>query len=150
MNKFLVMLSMLTLMSCKSDLSKPSPFIEQQKMENILYDFALLYSIESVSAYSREEDSIRKIDINSLYKKYDIDSLTFVTNNRYYVELEDGVYNQMQNNILVRLEAAKVIADSLYSKLEANKENDTLNKTSLDDIEQLKLEKIDSVQTGKK
>lgn len=122
MNRFLVILTVLILMSCKNSTTKPTPFIEQKKMEDILYDMAVLYSIESVSAYSRE-DTLKKINVSAIYKKYDIDSLTFVSNNRYYVELGDGVYNKMQNNILGRLEAAKVVADSLYNKFEANKED---------------------------
>lgn len=146
MNKFLVILTALIFMSCKDSATKPTPFIEQQKMEDILYDMALLYSIESVGAYSRE-DTLKKINVSALYKKYDIDSLTFVSNNRYYVELEDGVYNKMQNNILARLEAAKVVADSLYSKHEAKKEEEEVNA---DVLPQLEVEKNDSVQIQKK
>ncbi|MDM1367761.1 DUF4296 domain-containing protein [Myroides marinus] len=146
MNRFLVILTVLILMSCKNSTTKPTPFIEQKKMEDILYDMAVLYSIESVSAYSRE-DTLKKINVSAIYKKYDIDSLTFVSNNRYYVELGDGVYNKMQNNILGRLEAAKVVADSLYNKFEANKED---QKAIEDALPQLEAEKTDSVQIQKK
>ncbi|MDM1360058.1 DUF4296 domain-containing protein [Myroides marinus] len=146
MNRFLVILTVLILMSCKNSTTKPTPFIEQKKMEDILYDMAVLYSIESVSAYSRE-DTLKKINVSAIYKKYDIDSLTFVSNNRYYVELGDGIYNKMQNNILARLEAAKVVADSLYNKFEANKED---QKAIEDALPQLEAEKTDSVQIQKK
>lgn len=146
MNKFFVILTVFILMSCKDSATKPTPFIEEKKMENILYDMALLYSIENVSAYSRE-DTLKKVNVAAIYKKYDIDSLTFVSNNRYYVELGGGVYNKMQNNILVRLEAAKVIADSLYNKSEVEKESKELN---LDALPKLEAEKIDSVQIQKK
>lgn len=151
MNKFLVILSVLILISCKGDLTKPSPFIEEQKMENILYDMAILYSIESVSAYTRE-DTLKRMDVSSIYNKYDIDSLTFVTNNRYYVELEDGVYYKMQNNILARLEAAKVVVDSLHSKQEESKEIKSLEVEELKvgDTLQSVIKKIDNVQIQKK
>ncbi|MEK6510370.1 DUF4296 domain-containing protein [Myroides odoratimimus] len=146
MNKYLVILAVFILMSCKNDVVKPSPFIEQQKMEDILYDMALLYSIESVSAYSRE-DTLKRLDVNSIFKKYDIDSLAFVSNNRYYVELGDGMYHSMQNNILSRLEAAKVVADSLLSKSQ-EEPKDELKKEDLklDDTLKLDREKIDSLQ----
>ncbi|MDM1396337.1 DUF4296 domain-containing protein [Myroides odoratimimus] len=142
MNKYLAILAVFILMSCKSDVVKPSPFIEQQKMEDILYDMALLYSIESVSAYSRE-DTLKRLNVNAVFKKYDIDSLTFVSNNRYYVELGGGVYHTIQNNILSRLEAAKVVADSLLSKSqeELNKE-----EIKLDDTVQSDQEKNDSLR----
>lgn len=146
MNRFLVILTVLIFMSCKDNATKPTPFIEEKKMENILYDMALLYSIENVSAYSRE-DTLKKVNVAAIYKKYDIDSLTFVSNNRYYVELGDGVYNKMQNSILARLEAAKVIADSLYSKSEAEKESKELN---VDALQKLEVEKIDSVRIQRK
>lgn len=142
MNKYLAILAVFILMSCKSDVVKPSPFIEQQKMEDILYDMALLYSIESVSAYSRE-DTLKRLNVNAVFKKYDIDSLTFVSNNRYYVELGGGVYHTIQNNILSCLEAAKVVADSLLSKSqeELNKE-----EIKLDDTVQSDQEKNDSLR----
>lgn len=146
MKKFLVILTVLILMSCKDSATKPTPFIEQQKMEDILYDMAVLYSIENVSAYSRE-DTLKRINVNAIYKKYAIDSLTFISNNRYYVELGDGVYNKMQNNILARLEAAKVVADSLYSKYEGRNEEAEINT---DALPQLEAEKIDSVRIQRK
>lgn len=123
MNKFLVVLSALVLGSCSSDLKKPTPFIEEQKMEEILFDMSLLYSIESVSAYARE-DSLPRIDINSVLKKYDIDSLTFVTNNKYYIELKEGVYHNMQENINKKLEALKIVTDSLITKEQEDKDQE--------------------------
>lgn len=151
MNKFFVLFTVFALMACKGDLTKPSPFIEEKQMEDILYDMALLYSIESVSAYTRE-DTLKKLDVNSIYKKYDIDSLTFVTNNRYYVELEEGIYYKIQNNILARLEANKVVADSLFKKLEGDKEEVSLEAVELkvNDTLQSVVKKIDSVRIQKK
>ena len=150
MNKFFVLFTVFALIACGSDVTKPSPFIEEKQMEDILYDMALLYSIEGVSAYTRE-DTLKKLDVNSIYKKYDIDSLTFVTNNRYYVELDGGVYHQMQNNILARLEASKVVVDSLF-KLESGEEKDSLESVELkaNDTLQAVVKKIDSVQIQKK
>ncbi len=129
MNKFLVVLAALALGSCSNELKKPTPFIEEQKMENILFDMSLLYSIESVSAYARE-DSLPQIDINSVLKKYDIDSLTFVNNNKYYIELKEGVYHNMQENISKKLEALKIVTDSLIvqEQEQQDKEKDEVRK----------------------
>ncbi|WP_158210016.1 DUF4296 domain-containing protein [Myroides phaeus] len=129
MNKFLVILAALVLGSCSNEAKKPTPFIEEQKMEDILFDMSLLYSIESVSAYSRE-DSMPQLNMNSILKKYDIDSLTFVENNKYYIELKEGVYHNMQENINRKLEALKVETDSLIAKEEEekDKEDDIIRK----------------------
>lgn len=147
MNKFLVVLAALVLGSCSNELKKPTPFIEEQKMEEILFDMSLLYSIESVSAYARE-DSLPQIDMNSVLKKYDIDSLTFVENNKYYIELKDGVYHNMQENISKKLEKLKVVTDSLIAKEQDDKDQELeIIKKKLEEKLQEKKEKLNSQPT---
>lgn len=147
MNKFLVVLAALVLGSCSNELKKPTPFIEEQKMEEILFDMSLLYSIESVSAYARE-DSLPQIDMNSVLKKYDIDSLTFVENNKYYIELKDGVYHNMQENISKKLEKLKVVTDSLIAKEQDDKDQELeIIKKKLEEKLQEKEEKLNSQPT---
>lgn len=99
------------LFSCQKEISKPNPFIEQSKMEDILYDVALLYGMQTTNSFV--SDTVRKIQMKDVFEKYNIDSLAFTENNRYYVLLKKGVYFDMQNRVMERLKKEKVRTDSL-------------------------------------
>ena len=101
----------LSLFSCQKDINKPNPFIEQSKMEDILYDMALLYGMQTTNSFAT--DTVQTIQINDVFEKYQIDSLTFTTNNHYYVMLKKGVYLDMQNRVMERLKKEKERIDSL-------------------------------------
>lgn len=109
------------MVSCGKELKKPTPFIEQQLMKDIMYDFSLVSAIEGTSAYYT--DTVPKINVVSVLNKYGIDSLTYVQNNEYYLNLEDGTYLKMQTEVKERLEEQKVLMDSLVKK-----ENDALQE----------------------
>ncbi|EHQ42206.1 DUF4296 domain-containing protein [Myroides odoratus] len=106
----------LLLFSCQKDLDKPNPFIEQSKMEDILYDVALLYGMQTTNAFV--SDTVKAVQIKDIFDKYQIDSLTFTANNRYYVKLKKGVYFDMQTRVMNRLKKDKEGMDSLLSKKE--------------------------------
>lgn len=106
----------LLLLSCQKDMNKPNPFIEQSKMEDILYDMALLYGMQATNSFAT--DTVKTIQVNDVFEKYQIDSLTFTTNNRYYVMLKKGVYLDMQNRVMDRLKKEKERIDSLLPKKE--------------------------------
>ncbi len=118
MKKMVLLCCLLSLISCKKELEKPKNFIEKDKMTDVLYDMALLNGMESMGAfYADTTASI--ITASSILKKYKIDSLTFVENNRYYIELEDESYFQIQEAIKKRLEVKK---EQLNKELEAEQE----------------------------
>ncbi|MDR0224302.1 MAG: DUF4296 domain-containing protein [Myroides odoratus] len=106
----------LLLFSCQKDLDKPNPFIEQSKMEDILYDVALLYGMQTTNAFV--SDTVKAVQIKDIFDKYQIDSLTFTANNRYYVKLKKGVYFDMQTRVMDRLKKEKERMDSLLPKKE--------------------------------
>lgn len=106
--------------SCKQKIEKPQPFIEQTRMTDIMFDMALLYGIEGTSVYYT--DTITKIDMQSILRKYEIDSMAFVDNTKYYIELEDGVFLKMQEEIIRRLESQKEVVDSLLNVKEGDLE----------------------------
>ncbi|MDR2222180.1 MAG: DUF4296 domain-containing protein [Flavobacteriaceae bacterium] len=112
---FLLLTITLLLYSCNKNEDKPSPFIEEDKMENILYDVAILYGMQSTYG-GGTSDTIKQIDMKSIFKKYDIDSITFTKNNRYYVGLDNLIYFKMQNRIMKRLEEQRNAVDTLLSK----------------------------------
>jgi len=103
----------LLLIACQDETQKPNPFIEEDKMEAILYDVALLYGIQTTSAFSN--DNVTAFNMSDIFQKYDIDSLSFANNNKYYMQLKKNVYYAMQNRVLDRLVAQQKIADSISS-----------------------------------
>lgn len=136
MKKIIAFLGLILTVACGTKNEKPSPFIEKDKMTDILYDFSVLSGIDAVSAYYT--DTIPTINVASILHKYQIDSLTFVTNNQYYISLEDATYFEIQEEIKRRLEAQKTVVDSLIAKTVEEQssdpsklKNDTLKK--LDD-----------------
>ncbi|WP_060873923.1 DUF4296 domain-containing protein [Myroides odoratus] len=106
----------LLLFSCQKDVDKPNPFIEESKMEDILYDVALLYGMQTTNSFA--SDTVKTVQIKDVFDKYQIDSLTFTTNNRYYVTLKKGVYFDMQTRVMERLKKDKERIDSLLPKKE--------------------------------
>lgn len=144
MKKMVLLCCLLSLISCKKELEKPKKFIEKDKMTDVLYDMALLNAMENMGAfYADTAASI--ITASSILKKYKIDSLTFVENNRYYIELEDESYFQIQEDIKKRLEVKK---EQLNKVLEAEQEKVKL-KEEEDKVKEvktnLKLSKLSKV-----
>lgn len=124
MRTLFLLIGVLLLNSCKDESVKPSPFLSEDTMVDMLYDLSLLTAIEGVSAYY--SDTIDKIEVRSILNKYEIDSLAYVQNNEYYMGLEGGVYLAMQNEVKRRLEEQKVLVDTLVSQ--KDKEEMGLNK----------------------
>lgn len=130
----LILLMAVTIMSCDRGVKKPTPLIEKDKMENILYDIALLYGAYNVNVY--RNDSVPQVDINSVLAKYKIDSLTFAENNQYYINLNKGVYLEMQTNIEQRIDKNIAIIDSLNNlPLETEVKIDSLSIQKTDTIQ---------------
>lgn len=106
--------------SCEEKLEKPTPFLDQKTMKDLMYDFSLLSAIEGVSAYYT--DTVAKINGTSVLNKYGIDSLTYAKNSEYYLNLDGGIYLAMQLEVKEQLEAEKVVMDSLVKKENEEKE----------------------------
>lgn len=113
--------------ACDGGIQKPEKFIEEGQMEEILYDVAILYGAQSL--YVNETDTIKQLSMNSIFNKYGIDSISFVENNKYYINLKDNVYYNMQSRIVKRLEAEQKVVDSL-----SGYEKPTLLLNKIEDI----------------
>lgn len=100
--------------SCEEKLEKPTPFLDEQTMKEIMYDFSLVSAIEGVSAYYT--DTVAKVNGTSVLNKYGIDSLAYAKNSEYYLNLDGGIYLAMQLEVKERLEAEKTVMDSLVNK----------------------------------
>jgi vancomycin resistance protein YoaR len=84
MKKVLVILSFLfVLVSCnKAEVPKPKKLIDEEVLENIIYDLTLLEAVKTQVAIDKLNFSGKTNDY--IYKKYKVDSLQFVKSNQYY------------------------------------------------------------------
>lgn len=115
-----ILIVLVVLASCKDEVVKqPNPLIAKEEMVNIMYDLSLLEAIKYQNLNTLEAHKIDPSDY--IYKKYKIDSLQFVQNNKYYAS-NYKEYKDMFDQISKRLEQNKKAVDSLI-KVENKKKN---------------------------
>ena len=106
MKKLALLLAVILLFSCRQGdvVDKPDNLIDDDKMADVLYDLALLQSMRSQTNTVLEENNIDpKLYV---FRKYNIDSLTFVQSHRYYASrLEE--YEKIQKKVKEKLLASK-------------------------------------------
>ncbi|WP_417354112.1 DUF4296 domain-containing protein [Flavobacterium sp.] len=117
MKKIAILLSAVCLFACNDKLREPDNLLSEDKMEDILYDVALLQSISSFAPAVLSANDI-KID-TYIYDKYQTDSLTFTQSNEYYAADFDR-YEAILEKVSERLKAEKVEIDSIVSKENKN------------------------------
>jgi len=127
----------LVLFSCSFTVEKkevPDNLISEEEMINILYDMSLISVSKGINKRILENNGMKPKKY--ILKKYDIDSLQFVSSNEYYskdLETYLSIYEEVLNKLEVNRE---FIVDSIenYKKerakrsLEINKENPKNNK----------------------
>ena len=127
----------LFLFSCGFPVEKkevPDNLISEEEMINILYDMSLISVSKGINKRILENNGMKPKKY--ILKKYDIDSLQFVSSNEYYskdLERYLSIYEEVLNKLEVNRE---FIVDSIenYKKerakrsLEINKENPKNNK----------------------
>ncbi|MDI9310901.1 MAG: DUF4296 domain-containing protein [Limnohabitans sp.] len=122
MKNFLIIVFTFLLFSCskKSTVNKPEKFIEKEQMENILYDLAVLQAVRN---YYPQKLGPKGINYKTyIYKKYNIDSLQLVENNRYYTSNPEE-YKKMFNTVMERIKNQKSTIDTLLVKEQKKLQN---------------------------
>lgn len=103
----------IALFSCQNaTIEKPSKPINEAVMIDILYDLSLVEAMKSQNITNSGNV------INSsqyIYKKYKIDSLQFVQNNKFYASDVDN-YKKMFEKVKVRLETDANKLDTIMKK----------------------------------
>jgi hypothetical protein len=121
---------------------KPLNLIPQQKMEEILYDLAIIDGARIADPQGIIEANIEQQGF--IFKKYDIDSAQFAQSNHFYSKDLD-IYIAMYERVLSRIEKEKVLLDTIVKK---NKQiNDSIKKMELDTTT---IKKVKSQQIFKK
>lgn len=102
----IVLLGALTLFTAcgKKEVEKPENLIGEDEMVDILYDITLLQAIKS---YRPKDLKDNNVEVSTyVYKKYDIDSITFAESQSYYAaNLE--VYERIHKKVKDRMEIEK-------------------------------------------
>jgi hypothetical protein len=103
----------LTLFSCQNSvIEKPAKPIDEAVMIDILYDLSLMEAIKSQNI----ADSGNVINSSQyIYKKYKIDSLQFVQNNKFYASDVEN-YKKMFEKVKARLENDANKLDTIMKK----------------------------------
>lgn len=98
--KTLLLAFLLVFVSCANTVEKPEKLIDKDKMVDILFDIALLEAVKSQNI----NGGISSKKANEfLFKKYQIDSLQWEENNKYYAsDIEE--YKKMYQEVKRRLE----------------------------------------------
>lgn len=120
----------LTLFACSDKtIEKPDNLIEEAKMENILYDLALLQAIKGNDAKLLPKNNIDPKKY--VFQKYKIDSLQFVNSNKYYsADIEN--YKIMYERVLERIKNNKAKAEKTLkteTKAKQKKAKDSISKS---------------------
>lgn len=102
MKKVIYLVVVLSIFACSENpVKKPKVLLDEETMENILFDVALLQATKANSPEALKANNIETKDF--IYKKYKIDSATYHQNNRYYAG-DVRKHKHMHKRILARLE----------------------------------------------
>ncbi len=123
---FFLMLILVLTVSCKKEtVEKPEDLITPAKMEDILYELAVLNSAKGFSTTRFKQKS--PLHETYIYEKYDVDSTRFANSSIYYAT-EPETYIAIYKNVEARLEETK-------KQFEATEKiNDSLRKNKRDSL----------------
>lgn len=131
MKKILFSLILFLFYSCQEGaIPKPDKLISEETMEAIVYDLVMLEAIKNSQPNLLEENGINPYTY--IFDKYQIDSLQWVQNNKYYAS-DVKNYKHLVDKVRKKLEQQKAENDTLLlgTKNKSPKlELDTVKKTS--------------------
>ena len=116
-NLFIILLAILLTSCGEKLLDKPEDLIPKDKMINILKDITILNSARSTKVTVFHDYKIEPTTF--IFSKYEVDSLQFVTSDKYYASLPneyEAMYVEIEkqlDNEKEEMSEAKKIKDSL-------------------------------------
>jgi hypothetical protein len=115
MKKLLLLLLSVMVFSCGKETAakKPAHLLTEGQMENILYDVSIMQAIRSFQPQVLDSNGV---DVEHyIYKKYKIDSLTYVQNNTWYAS-DPEQFEKLLDKVAERIKKEKTKADKLKDK----------------------------------
>lgn len=130
MKNFLILISVLLLLSCTSNTiyKKPENLIPKDTMRLLIQEMFIASSAKNVKNINLEKN-VNYIPF--VYDKFKIDSTRFYTSNEYYMSKIDD-YHTILTEVKEHLE---VLKDSLY---EVKKNEDSLKRVEIQKVNTLK------------
>lgn len=118
---------------CSNGIDKPKKLIKEQKLQEILYDLAMLNATKNVD-YSIFQNNFVDVE-NIIYKTHEIDSLQLAESMIYYAtqpEVYRRIVEQIEKRISLEdsiLKENKIKSDSLQNPLKTdnNPDNPKIN-----------------------
>ncbi|MXN92135.1 DUF4296 domain-containing protein [Flavobacterium sp. Sd200] len=105
MKKLVFILFAVLAVACNENTApKPDKLLDKNEMVDILYDITLLQSIKSYQPATLDSNNVNTH--NYIYRKYNIDSLTFAQNHLYYASDIEG-YEKIQKKVTDRINKNK-------------------------------------------
>jgi len=140
-------IGVLILLSCQqTPIDKPDNLIDEDTMEDILYDLAILDAIRTNNPVSLDNKNITASTY--VYDKYDIDSLQFASSNHYYAA-DVHNYLKMYQRVEVRLAGEKTKIDTIIAR-EAKKNTQPKQPKALKNLDSIKRSINSEGKSGKK
>ncbi len=131
-NLFVILLAILLTSCGEKLLDKPEDLIPKDKMINILRDITILNSARSTSVTVLHDYKIEPTTF--VFSKYGVDSLQFVTSDKYYASLPneyEAMYVEIEkqlDNEKEQMSEAKRIKDSLGFRKKIKEKPNKKNK----------------------
>ncbi len=124
-NLIYILVAFFVVMSCNNNKierpKKPNNLIKKDEMVNILYDMAVITAAKGTQLRIMEKNGV--VPEQLIFKKYQIDSMQFVLSNEYY-SYDIDTYAEMFEEVKKRIQAEKVIEDSLVKQLNEDRRKD--------------------------
>jgi len=137
---FIIIALSFVLFSCgNKELEKPEKLIDQETMEKIIYDLAMLQAIKGHDATLLPKNNINPKTY--IYQKHKVDSTQFAQSNAYYSS-NITLYKTMFDNVIEKMSLDKKVIDA-----KVRKEFETKQKRKLDSIKKLN-KKSNIIATG--
>ena len=123
MKKLLYILIVIVLASCsEKPVPKPDNLLSKEVMEEIVYDLAVLQAAESHRPQVLTDNNIEVKQF--IYKKYNIDSLTYFQNYKYYAS-DIKAFKKIYKHVNERIENQKNEIDTLIKGKKIQKTTDS-------------------------
>ena len=136
MKNFLFLSALVFIFNCSEIQTVPENIIPMETMSEIIYDMTLISVSKGVNRKILENNGFKPTSY--ILKKYQIDSVDFITSNEYYSSNLD-MYLSIYQNVLNKLEKNKlIISDSL------KRENERSIKSREKKSEKQKTDKLTS------
>lgn len=109
----LILIIILSVSCNKETAEKPARLLSENEMTDILYDLSLM---QGMRQYNPKLLHDKNITVSSyIYEKYDIDSVLFVENHKYYAsDMEQ--YEKIHKRVSERLRRNSAVFDSITKK----------------------------------